>query len=162
MTIKGISLIMAAIILSVYQLSRLDPSGALFSFISNSLPVNIGLIGLTALMVRLSFMRKKFTRRTSYAAVAGGAILLGSLGAAGIILPPVDYYLYGVIKPLDFFILLETAIVLGVCALTYEHQPLSIKVPSIGLIRLKPFKKQLAAWLPKPLTAPSRQWHTHA
>lgn len=158
MTIKGISLIMAVIILSVYQLSRLDPSGALFSFISNNLLVNIGLIILSVVMVRLSFMKPKFSRKISYGAAAVGAVVFCLLGVASIVFPAVDFHAYSIFKPLDFMVLLEAGIVLSVCALTYEHQPIAINLHVPVLIRLpqpslwrKRLEKRLAVWLPKPV-----------
>lgn len=156
MIIKAISLVMAAVIVGVYQLSRLDSGGVLFLFISSNLLVNIGLVALSAILVRLSFMKKKFTRRTSFAATAAGAVLFGLFGAGAIIFPSLDYRLYDVLKPMDYLIFIEAAIILGVCALTYQHQPLNLKVPAIRrLPQIAGAKKRLAGWLPKPVPAHS-------
>jgi hypothetical protein len=142
MIIKGLSLITAAVILIIYQQSQLNSNDALFLFTSNNIVVNISLIALAVTAVRLSFINK-FKRNWPYAFTVFGGVLLSVFGVAGVILSQVDYLFFNVFGPLDFLFLAEIGVIFSVCALSYQHQPLELRLPAIKLPSMPRFKNPL-------------------
>lgn len=141
---KAISLFMAVTTLSVYLWSQLQPSDALFLFASANMLINLGLVGLSFLLVRLSFA-EKFKKSWTYTLAAGGAIGSLIISVAGIISASLAYKLYSAFGPLDFVILTEAGIVLSICALSYKH-PARLQMPGLKMPHFP---------LPKPaLTVP--------
>ncbi len=132
---KGISLSTGTAILSVYLWSQLHPNDALFLFASANLLVNILMVGLAALLVRVSFM-DKFQTLWGYKLAAGGAVFCLLIAAAGLIFSGLNYRVYGVFGPLDFLLLAEAGIILSLCALTYEHLPYEFRWPRFKLPRV--------------------------
>jgi hypothetical protein len=131
---KAISLFTAAVILSVYLWSQLRPSDALFLFATNNLIVNILLLGLAAMMVKVSFI-DRFRQSWTYLLTAGGAVFCLLVGAAGLFSSGIDYKFYSFFGPIDFIFLTEAGIVLAIAALSYKHQPVSLTQKSLRLPR---------------------------
>lgn len=118
---------MAAATLIVYLQSQLASNDALFLFISNNLVINILMVGLAAYTVWLSFLRK-FTSRYVYGMTVAASFSLALLGIAGILSASLDRYMFDVIKPLNYVMILEAAVIMGICALSYKHPALSINL----------------------------------
>lgn len=119
---KFISLATAIVILDVYLRSQLYSNDPLFLFASNKLAINIGMVLLAGAVVTVSF-RNKFKNWLSFAAVAALAVILSVVGMVGIFLSNMVYSFSNILLPLDYMFMLESGIVLGICALSYEHAP---------------------------------------
>lgn len=127
------SLVMLIVVVNVYMRSQLAPSDPLFFFISNSMAVNIFLILLTSLAVIVSFSTR-FRSWFSYAACGTLAVILGLAGAISLAAGSINDWLSNTLLPLDGMLVLESAIILGLCALTYQHapRPAQIKLPDLS------------------------------
>lgn len=135
---------MAAATLIVYLQSQLQSNDALFLFISSNLLVNICMIGLSSYLVWLSF-QSEFKRAAPYVASVLGAVLFTIAGMVGILSASFDRYMFDVIKPLDYVLLFEAGILLGICALSYKHPVVSfsIRLPRLPVYRLRQFADNL-------------------
>jgi hypothetical protein len=122
MTTKFISLVSAIVTLDVFLRSQLSSNDPLFLFASSSLPVNLGLVVLAFLGVAVSFM-PKFRKWLWYAGCVLLAVVLGALGVIGAFFSGLFYSFPNLLLPLDYLFILETAIVLAISALAYEHEP---------------------------------------
>lgn len=151
MTQKTISLFTAAGILAAYLWSQLQPSGALFLLMSPNTAINVGWLVAAALMVRLSFT-DRFKTQSGYiitAALSALAILIGGIGlfASGF-----NYLFFSWFGPIDFLLLAQLGVILGICALSYQHQP--VKLSALTFKRPK-------ILLPKPaLSVPRLAMHS--
>lgn len=143
-------------ILYVYLQSRLHSDDALFLVISSNIAVNIALLSLACLAVRLTY-KDKFKVWESYLAtvIIGG--FLSMIGAAGIIYTSWDNYFGGIIKPMDYFILLELGVIYGIISLSYSHPPVKLKALnynySLAGLRVK---QQLSGLMARTVIAPGR------
>jgi hypothetical protein len=134
MTTKFISLASAIVTLDVYLQSQLYSSDPLFSFASDNILVNLGLVILAALTVAVSF-RKKFRSWISYLSCVIAAVGFGTLGFMGAFFGNLLYSFPNVLQPLDSMFLMEAAVVFGLCALTHEHEPLpfGVRLPKVSV-----------------------------
>jgi hypothetical protein len=149
MTRKVLSLITAAATLYVYLLSQLRSGDVLFSIASSGWAVNAGLVAISSYCVYTSF-RDKFRANAEFIVCMALGLSLAVFGGAGIIYSGFDNYFSELIKPLDFLILLQAGIILGICSLSYEHAPIRLKLslPSLSII-----KTSLLEHLPSPNVA---------
>jgi len=126
MTRKFLSLATATGILYVYLQSQLHSDDGLFLVTSPSFVVNLALLALAVVAVRVSYM-DKFRTRESYLASSVLGVVMLFIGLAGVIYSSLDNYFSGVLKPMDYFIILELGIIYGIIGLTYAHPPLKLK-----------------------------------
>lgn len=117
-----ISLVMLIVAVNVYIRSQLAPNDPLFLFLSNSMPLNIFLIILTSVVAMVSFSHK-FRYWLSYASCAALATVLCVVGLFSLLSSGVNYWLSSFLLPMDSMLVLESGIILALCALTYEHAP---------------------------------------
>ena len=151
MTTKFISLATGIVLLDVYLRSQLFSSDPLFLFASNSIAVNIGLMILVALMVAVSF-KDKFRHWWSFLGAASLAVILGFIGISGVFFSDSIYSFSQILLPMDYLFLMQAAVVFGICALSYEHEPLpaTFRWPQpMALLN------NLALSVPKALHSPS-------
>lgn len=153
---RFLSLATAIGILYVYLQSQLHSDDALFLVTSPNIAVNIALLSLAVVGVRLSY-KDKFKAWESYLASNIICAILLFVGAAGVIYSSIDNYFSGVIKPLDYFILLELGIIYGIIALTYSHPPVKLKSLSYNysLASLR-IKRQLSGLMVRTVIIPGR------
>jgi len=122
MTRKFISLATAIVILDVCLRSQLFSNDPLFLFTSNNLAVNI-VLSIMALAVATVSFKKQFKHWQSFAVAVVGAVVLGSAGILGFFFSNIDYAFSSILLPLNYLFLLETGIILAICALSYKHEP---------------------------------------
>jgi hypothetical protein len=108
---------------------------------------------LALLAVYLSFI-KRFKSLQAYLAMLAVAIGLCVIGFAGFVYSGIDYY-FGIIKPLDYVILLQLGVIFGIYILSYQHPAANLKALSLSQSYLK-FKRTLLKPLPKPSAAINR------
>jgi hypothetical protein len=140
---------MAAATLIVYLQSQLESNDALFLFISSSLAVNILMVALSCATVWLSF-QPKFKSGRLYLAVLYSAVALCAIGAIGVFSAGLDRYFFDVIKPLNYMLMLEAGIIFSLCALTYEHPKVDLRLPSFDTARLRRMANGLSGALSIP------------
>lgn len=128
---RVISLFMAVTTLSVYLWSQLQPSDALFLFATANMLINLGLIGLAAVLVKLSFA-DRFHKSWTYTLAMGGAIGCLAISALGLLTAGLSYKIFSAFGPLDFLLLAEAGIVLSISSLTYKH-PTRLQMPSLKM-----------------------------
>jgi hypothetical protein len=157
-----LSLATAIGILYVYLQSQLHSDDALFLVLSSNTAVNIVLLGLACLTVRISYM-SKFKAWESYLGSVITAVLLLIIGAAGVIYTSWDNYFAGVIKPMDYFIILELGAIYGIISLSYSHPPIKLNASahnySLAGLRLK---QQLSGLMERTVIIPGRTPGPHA
>ncbi len=120
MIVKFISLATAIVTLDVYLQSQLSSSDPLFFFTSNNLAVNIAFVILSVVMVALSF-KKRFDSWLSHAGSVIAGLALFSFGAVGGFMSDANNALTSVLLPLNYLLILEAGVVIGICALSYSH-----------------------------------------
>lgn len=153
---KAISLVTAIGILYVYLLSQLRSGDALFLITSDSLAVNASLVVIACACVYVCFA-ERFKHWQTYAACLSAAVLLSTLGLVGVVYTSIDNYFAGVIKPLDYLVLLQTGIIFGISALSNQHQPIPAKLPRYNRVSFIRFKQRLAGLMPEPeVSVPTR------
>jgi hypothetical protein len=147
---KGLSLVTAAGILYVYLQSQLHSTDALFLVTSDNLAVNAGLVSVAGAAVYISFMERFKTWR-SYLACASASAALGLAGFLGIAFISIENSFSGAILPLDYIMIMLLGIILGICSLSYQHQPLPKKVNASNLFRFRmpSLRPMLSAWIPQ-------------
>lgn len=134
MTTKFISLATGIVTLDVYLQSQLHSSDPLFLVVSNNPAINMTMVVLATLAISVSF-RKRFSNWYGYAATVALAAVLLIIGAGGMFLSNVLYMLPPAVLPLNYMLMLQSGVVLGMCALTYQHapRPASVRLPSVAL-----------------------------
>jgi hypothetical protein len=140
MTRKSTSLVMAIATIYLFFQGLTQPNDPLFMIVSANAAINLGLVLLVGFMVWVSFL-EKFKHWQLYVITAALSVFLGFVGLMGVMFTSLNYYLSSVLLPLDFLVLLEVGIGLGICALSYRHEPIPsqrYKLP------------QTNNWLPKP------------
>ncbi|HET6864169.1 MAG TPA: hypothetical protein VFH37_03165 [Candidatus Saccharimonadales bacterium] len=136
MTQKAISLSTAVAILVAYLWSQLQPNDALFSLMSANTALNIGLLALAALMVRLSFLNS-YKTKSAYVLTVCGAIAAIAVSAIGLMANTYNFNFLNWLGPLDFLVVGQVGIILSICALSYQHQPVMPKTVSAAkLVKL--------------------------
>jgi hypothetical protein len=120
MIVKFISLATAIVTLDVYLQSQLYSSDPLFFFTSNNLAVNIAFVILSVVMVALSF-KKNFDSWLSHAGSVIAGLALFSFGMIGGFMSDANNSLTNVLLPLNYLLILEAGVVIGICALSYSH-----------------------------------------
>jgi len=135
MITRFISLATAIVTLDVYLQSQLSSNDPLFWVISDNLAVNMLMVVLAAVAVMVSF-RKQFDSWYGYAAVSAAATALIIIGGAGVFFSGFLFSLWMVFLPLNYLLMLEFGVILGVCALTYKHQPrpASARLPRLAYL----------------------------
>ncbi|HET7827344.1 MAG TPA: hypothetical protein VFK97_00555, partial [Candidatus Saccharimonadales bacterium] len=137
---KVLSLSTAVAIVIVYLWSQLEPNAALFYLMSANLIVNIGLLGLSTGLLYLSFMTR-FKTAFSYGLTIVGASACLLFGGVGLVAAGFNYGFYSWFGPLDFLLLAEAGVIAAICVLSYEHQPIKLKLarpvlpPSVYLLK---------------------------
>jgi hypothetical protein len=156
MTRKFLSLATAIGILYVYLQSQLHSDDALFLVTSSNFAVNIALLGLAAAAVGVSF-KDKFKMWESYLANMVMGVTLLFVGSIGVIYTSLDNYFSGLLKPLDYFIIIELGIIYGIFSLTYSHPPVKLKklTHSYSLASLR-IKRQLSGLMVRTVILPGR------
>lgn len=156
MTRRFLSLATATGILYVYLQSQLHSDDALFLVTSSNIAVNLALLSIAVVGVRLSYKRK-FKAWESYLANSITAGLLLTIGVAGVIYSSLDNYFSGVLKPLDYFILLELGVIYTIISLTYSHPPVKLRklTYNYSLAGLR-IKQQLSGLMLKTVIVPGR------
>lgn len=149
MITKFISLATAIVTLDVYLQSQLSSNDPLFLLISNNIAVNMLMVSLAAIAVAVSF-RKRFASWQGYALVSALAATLVILGAAGTFFSGFIYSLWTIFLPLNYLMMLEFGVVLGLCSLTYKHTPRPQNAPRLSRPRLAQSFKPV---LPVPKTS---------
>lgn len=114
------SLVMLIIVVNVYIRSQLSPNDPLFLFFSNDMPLNISMILLASLVAMVTFSNR-FRHWLAYAACVALAVFLCIVGSLGLLSTGISYWLSGFLLPMDSMLVLESGIILALCALTYEH-----------------------------------------
>lgn len=127
MVTKLVSLATGIVFLDVYLQSQLSSNDPLFLFASSGLLVNLGLLLVASSMIAISF-RAGFKHWWGYLACAAAAIVFGIVGFAGAFLSDTVYWIPQTFLSLDYLMLLEAGVVFGICALTYKHEPLLLKL----------------------------------
>lgn len=154
MITKFISLATAIVTLDVYLQSQLSSNDPLFSFISNNLAANMLMVTLAAAAVAVSF-RKRFDSWYGYAAASAGAAMLIIVGGGGFFFSGFLPSLWMVALPLNYLLMLEFGVIMGVCALSYKHQPR----PASARLPRPPLPFKLAFPVPRiphfPFTRPT-------
>lgn len=127
-----ISLAMLILTLDVYMRSLLYPHDILFYFAASGTAVNVTMLVIVGLAAAVSF-RGRFSSWWAYAASAMAAIALCLIGFFSLFTVGIDSWLSGVIPPLNALMVLEAGVVLGICALSYQHapRPASVKLPTL-------------------------------
>lgn len=120
MVTKSISLATAIVSLDVFLRSQLFSNDPLFLFISNSLVVNALMIVLAAAAVYISF-RKKFGSWYGFAACIASAALFICAGFLGVFYSDSIHSMWSAMLPLNYILMMQCGIVLGICALSYDH-----------------------------------------
>jgi hypothetical protein len=120
MTLKLVSIFTGLGVLDAFLENLYRPSDLLFLFISNNPVMELLRFSLVAFLLLLSF-KKKFWHFMSYAVCAGAAIVLSGIGLLGIMDMHFASYVFNVVKPVDFILFLEAGVMMGMCALSYEH-----------------------------------------
>ena len=144
MITRFISLVTGIVTLDVYLRSQLASSDPLFLVFSNNLAINVLMLILTALAISVSF-RRRFNTWTGYAICVGLAAVLLGFGTLGIVFSGFIYSLWpslwAVFLPLNYLVILQAGVVLGLCSLSYKHapKPASVKL-SIFSTALPAFK----------------------
>ncbi len=111
---------MLIVTVNIYMRSQLAPNDPLFLFISTNSVLNILLILLACLVVAVSFT-SRFKNWYFYAACSGLAVFLCLIGVISLFSSNIDYWLSGLLLPLDSMLVLEAGIILAVCSLSYKH-----------------------------------------
>lgn len=153
---RFLSLATAIGILYVYLQSQLHSDDALFLVTSPSFAVNITLLGLAVVAVAISY-KDKFKVWESYFVSNILAAVLITVGTAGVIYSSLDNYFSGVLKPMDYFIILELGIIYTIIGLTYAHPPVKLKklTYNYSLASLR-IKRQLSGLMVRTVIFPGR------
>jgi len=153
---RFLSLATAIGILYVYLQSQLHSDDALFLVTSSNIVLNLALLSLACWAVRISY-KNKFKAWESYLAtvIIGG--LLSFIGTAGVIYTGIANYFSGLIKPLDFFIILEIGVIYSLIGLSYAHPPVKLKTLSYNysLAGLR-IKQQVSSLVLRSVIIPGR------
>ncbi len=155
MTRKLLSLVTAIGIAYVYLQSQLHSGDALFLIASDSLAVNFGLLILAASVLYVGFIGQ-FKAWYTYLSTALSSVVLSAWGLIGVVYAGASNNFTGIIKPLDYMIMLQVGIIFGICALSYRHQPLSLVMPKLirrrAVLRLN---RGLENLMPTPASSPA-------
>ena len=132
MSTRFISLATGIVTVDVYLQSQLHSNDPLFLVVSNNTAVNMLMVVLAALAIGVSF-RRRFSSWYSYAAIAALAVIFVALGAMGILFSGFTNKLWMIFEPLNYMMILNCGVVLGVAALSYAHapKPESVRLPSL-------------------------------
>jgi hypothetical protein len=153
MITKSISLATAIVSLDVFLRSQLFSNDPLFLFTSNSLVVNVLMVLLAAVAVYISF-KKKFGSWYGFAACAFVATLFICSGFLGVFYSDTINSLWSTMLPLNYILLMQYGIVMGICALSYEHASMPVTVRQ-QLRRLQSLPRPTFAFpVPKTLHPP--------
>jgi hypothetical protein len=147
MATRFMSLATAVIVLDIYLRSQFYSSDPLFFFVSNSLAVNVAMILLAGSAAVVSF-KNRFKKWLSYAATSAMAVLLSIFGFFGVAFDQIGYPLSNYLFTLNYLVIMQCGIILGLCALSYEHakRPENIKLASLAPLLTK---LKLAVPVPK-------------
>jgi hypothetical protein len=138
MTTKFISLATAIVLLDVYLRSQLSSNDPLFLFASSNLWINSALLIIVGLMVGISF-HGRFKHWWSFAGCATAAVVFGVLGFIGTFFSEVFYNFPQILYQLDYMFLMEASVVFGICALSYQHEPMpfSVRPPRLSIPKIE-------------------------
>lgn len=158
MTRKLLSLATATAIVYVYLQSRLHSEDALFLVISSSPLVNLVLLAIAGLAVRLAF-NNSFSSVVSYCFGLILAITLSVVGIAGLAYSSIDNYFGGLVKPLDYVVLLQLGVIFSLSLLSSGHPFIrfSLPMPKYSFPAPVRWKKLVVAYLSKPVVLPTRR-----
>jgi hypothetical protein len=151
---KSLSLVTAIAIAYVYLESQLQPGDALFLVTSSNIAVNAGLAAIACTGVYISFL-DRFKYQQTYAAAVASAVMLSTLGLFGVMYSGFGNNFGGVIKPLDYLIILQLGVVLSIGVLTSQPATRRLQLPK--LLSTASLKPLVSAWLPRPAPIPQRR-----
>lgn len=120
MTIKVTAITVSVCVVLLYILATLFPNDPYFYLISSNSAVSIGRLIVAAGLINLAF-KKKFTTGYGHRLAAGLAIAAVGFGMAGIVIPPMTYSLFNYFKPMDYLFLIESGVIYGLAAASYER-----------------------------------------
>lgn len=116
MFVKLVSLTSLMTALAIFSVDATDPSDPLFYIVSGGVIHELFRFALIAILFIGAFAKLPNTRRFRISmAVFGWPLII--LGAAGFLTNSFDYVWYGILKPLDFFFIVETGLVMNILAL---------------------------------------------
>ena len=150
MTTKALSLVTASGLAYIILQSQLHSDDALFLVVSGNLVINLGLGAIAGLAIYLSCI-KKFRYSQTYIATAAAAIALCAVGFFGFAYSGMANY-FGIIKPLDYVILLQLGIIFGLFSLSYKHPAAALNKARFKKDYLR-YRRRITAALPKPVAA---------
>lgn len=120
MTLKATALLTSACAAGLCLFSLQAPNDPFFFFVSSSFLVVIVRLALAAVLVNLAFQQKFMYLKAHKAATVFGALLI-VFGLAGILIEPLDYALFSLIKPMDYIFFIDAGLLFLVPALTYDR-----------------------------------------
>lgn len=134
MLTKVLSLVTGIGTLDVYLQSQRSSSDLLFAVISGNLIINMLMVGLAALAISVSY-RRVFITWNGYAACAILAALLIFIGGGGIFFSGFSSVFWTIFMPLNYLLMLEIGVILGINCLSYKHpeQPAWVQLPGVTL-----------------------------
>lgn len=156
-----LSLAIGIFLLNIYIRSQLAPNDPLFLFASTNASLNIGLILLSYLLVVVTF-KDQFKSWIAYAACMASAVIL--LIAGGLSLFPglvASYWISNILLPFDGMVVLEAGVILGLCGLTYQHEPQPAWVKNFSSSVLLRKLAPLAPRIPHPPIAAAARLFQH-
>ncbi len=138
MTIRVIALVTSACAACLYLFSVQEPNDPYFYLVSSNSAVVVIRLVLSAILVSLVF-KSKFTYRLTHRLYGGLALALLVFGVSGIVIAPLDYALFNIIKPLDFIFFIGIGLVFSWA--TFGHERGDNSLPRLA--RPRPAKPKL-------------------
>lgn len=125
MFVKFVSLATLICSVAISSADFKDPTDPLFFIVSGGAVLGIVRILFSLALVVLTFVRlPKIKSFRIGLAIFGLPLMI--LGLVGLVTNSFDYAWYGLIKPLDYLLIIETGIVMNVLALQPQQQPVRI------------------------------------
>lgn len=120
MTIKITALLLSACAAVLCVFSAIHPNDPFFFVISSNAGVVIARLLIVAALVFMALQKRFVYRGARYACGIFGALLI-TFGIAGILIVPLEYAAFNVLKPLDFIFALNMGVMFEVIVLSYER-----------------------------------------
>lgn len=139
MLLKFVSLITLISSLAIFSLNTKNPSDPMFFIVTGGAWAGVARILLAIILVLITTIKLPGRPATKIALGIFGLPLI-IMGAAGIFTNSFDFALYGLIKPLDFLLIIETGIIMEVLALESlplpqpEARPQPAERPTLALL----------------------------
>jgi hypothetical protein len=120
MTIKVTAITVSVFAMVLYILGAAFPNDPYFDLISSNLIVGIGRLLVAGILLRLA-LKGRFAAQAGPYIARGAGLALIVLGLIGIVVAPVTYALFSLIKPMDYVFLMQTGIIFCLASLTYAR-----------------------------------------